>query len=199
MSEVEDASRDAIERSPGSRLNSMIAVLVALTATAMALCNIKDGNIVQAMSQAQSKSVDAWSYYQAKSTKENLAQLEGNGYRLCLEVDPGLSGAAKTKLEQAIAHADSEVTRHESEKNAIKKQAEGYGTEYDRLNIHDDQFDLAEACFTIAIALFGVSALTRKTWLLMFGVLVSGFGAFCGIAGFMGWGFHPGVLTGVLG
>ena len=39
----------------------------------MALCNVKDGNIVQAMAEAQASSVDAWSYYQAKGTKENLA------------------------------------------------------------------------------------------------------------------------------
>ena len=41
----------------------------------MAIDNVKDGNIGQAMAQAQAKSVDAWSYYQAKGVKQNLAEL----------------------------------------------------------------------------------------------------------------------------
>ncbi len=40
----------------------------------MALCNVKDGNIVQSMQQAQAKSLDSWSYFQAKSTKQAIAE-----------------------------------------------------------------------------------------------------------------------------
>ena len=199
MSEIEDASREAIDRGRDSRLNSAVAVLVALTATMMAICNIKDGNIVQGMSQAQAKDVDTWSYYQAKSTKQNLAEVARDGYRLRLETEPSLSAPARARLDEAERGAAAEVARYEAEKAAIKKDAESYAATYDRLNVHDDQFDLAEACFTIGIALFGVSALTRRRWLFAFALFVSGFGAFCGLAGFMGWGFHPGILTGALG
>jgi len=38
---------------------------------------------------------------------------------------------------------------------------------YDRLNVHDDQFDMAEALMSIGIALFGVTALTQKRALLV--------------------------------
>jgi len=55
-------------------LNTTIAILVAVAASFVALCNVKDGNIVQAMAQAQANSVDAWSYYQAKSTKQHIAE-----------------------------------------------------------------------------------------------------------------------------
>src|SRR6266542_2818865 len=74
MGNVDEAVNEALEQAAGSRLNSIVAVLVALAATFMALDNIKDGNIGQGMAQAQAKMVDSWSYYQAKSTKENLAQ-----------------------------------------------------------------------------------------------------------------------------
>jgi len=67
MSEVEGAVKETIERQPEWPLNSWIAGLVAVVATFMAVGNIKDGNIVQAMQQSQAKSVDSWSYYQAKS------------------------------------------------------------------------------------------------------------------------------------
>jgi len=75
VGEVNEAVSEALERAERaeSGLNSVIAVLVAVIATLMALCNIKDGNIVQAMAQAQARGVDAWSYFQAKSTKQHLA------------------------------------------------------------------------------------------------------------------------------
>ena len=53
MSEMEEAISATLEHQSESRLNAVIAVLVALTATFMAVCNVKDGNIVQAMEQAQ--------------------------------------------------------------------------------------------------------------------------------------------------
>src|SRR3982750_5041720 len=74
MSDLADTVNEAMDKASESRLHSIIAILVAVTATFMALCNIKDGNIVQAMSQDQSKAVDQWSYYQAKGTKQNLAE-----------------------------------------------------------------------------------------------------------------------------
>ena len=71
---VSDSVADAIERGRGSRINTVVAISVAVTATFTALCNVKDGNIVQAMAQEQAEAVDAWAYYQSKSTKENVAQ-----------------------------------------------------------------------------------------------------------------------------
>src|SRR4029079_5960048 len=69
MGDIDDKISDATDKARDSRLNSVIAVFVALTATFMALNNVKDGNIVQVMQQAQANGVDAWAYYQAKGTK----------------------------------------------------------------------------------------------------------------------------------
>jgi hypothetical protein len=74
MADITDTIQEATEHAGESRLHAIIAVFVAVTATFMAICNVKDGNIVQAMSQAQANGVDAWSYFQAKSTKQALAE-----------------------------------------------------------------------------------------------------------------------------
>ena len=42
------------------RLNNMVAVTVVLLSVFLGLCNIKDGNIVQAMTQAKADSLDTW-------------------------------------------------------------------------------------------------------------------------------------------
>ena len=81
------------------------------------------------------------------------------------------------------------------EKEEIKKQAEDAQKEYDRLNVHDDQFDMSEAALSISTALLGVSALTRKKWLVGVAVAFAGFGVVMGFAGFLGWNLHPDALA----
>jgi chromosome segregation ATPase len=194
MSDIQEVIDEAVEHAQGekkekptSRLDSAIAICVAVVATFMAISNIKDGNIVQAMAQKQAKSVSTWSQYQAKSTKQNLAQ--------STKELAGLQHAAP----DVLTHYDTEIARYEKEKEEIKAQAEGLEKDYDDLNVHDDQFDMAEACMTVAIALFGVTALTRKRWLFWFAFGLASMGVVLGLAGFIGWSFHPDWLAKLLG
>src|SRR5689334_15959595 len=57
-----------------SKLNSWVAITVAVLATFLGICKIKDDNIVQAMQQAQAKSVDSWNWYQAKKIRAQVLQ-----------------------------------------------------------------------------------------------------------------------------
>lgn len=192
MSEISETIAEAVEQAEASRdtLNNWIAILVAVFATFMALCNIKDGNIVQAMSQDQSKAVDQWSYYQAKGMKQNLAESVLDQLQI-RKAEPGLAPRAAALLDKEIAVYTASVQKYTREKEEIKRAAEGAEKDYDRLNVHDDQFDMSEALLSIAIALLGVSALTRSRWLVGFAVLVAGFGIVLGLAGFLGWSIHP--------
>ena len=192
MSEISETVAEAVEKAEASRdtLNNWIAILVAVFATFMALCNIKDGNIVQAMSQDQSKAVDQWSYYQAKGMKQNLAESVLDQLQI-RKAEPGLAPQAAALLDKEIAVYTASVQKYTREKEEIKRAAEGAEKDYDRLNVHDDQFDMSEALLSIAIALLGVSALTRSRWLVGFAVLVAGFGIVLGLAGFLGWSIHP--------
>lgn len=189
MSDIQEKVQEAVEEG-GGKLNSRVAVVVALVATMMAIGNIKDGNIVQNMAQIQAKAVGQWNYYQAKSTKQLLAE---NAATILRAQGKG------PEIDQAVARYESEAKRYETEKQEIRKTAEGFESEYERLNIHDDQFDMAEACFTLAITLAGVSALTRKGWLLAFGSTLAGVGLLLEVAGFLQWGFHPEWLAKLLG
>ena len=181
-----------------SGLNTTVATLVAVAATFVALCNVKDGNIVQAMAQAQANSVDAWSYYQAKSTKQNIA--EGMVDQLTTQRDatPGLLPDSRTMLDRRIAEYAAKAKQYEVEKQQIKKTAEDYQRDYDRLNFTDDQFDMAEATLSLSIALLGITALTQKRWLLAVGVVFAAFGVALGVSGFMGYNIHPSFIAKLL-
>jgi hypothetical protein len=200
MSELAETVSEAIEHAGGDRMNSLIAVLVAVSATFMALCNVKDGNVVQAMAQDQARQVDAWSYYQAKSTKMNLAEsmLDQLAVQRALATSAGATEVRAT-LDEKITSYKGAVARYEKEKDEIKATAEGYQADFDRLNIKDDQLDMAEALLSIALALFGITALTRKRFMFGFAAAFAGLGVFLGMAAFAGLRVHPEFLARLLG
>ena len=189
MSDNNDTIQEVTEKATenNDRLSSWISILVALVATFMAVCNIKDGNIVQAMGQAQAKSVSKWSQYQSKSTKQNLAE----------------TTLALAELQKApaatVQHYKDEAKRYEGEKKEIQDEALGLEKQYDGLNIHDDQFDMSEACLSVCLALFGITAFTRKRGLFVFACVLAAAGVLLGIGGFLGWSFHPDWLAKILG
>ena len=187
MTDITETIQEPLEDASKSRINALVALFVAITATFMAICNVKDGNIVQAMDQAQAHSIDAWSYYQAKSTKQALAENT-------LEILKGQKGN-----DTLIKKYEAQIAKYDKEKNEIKVQAEGYQQSYDDLNLFDDQFDMTEALLTISIAMFGISALTQRKWLLYFASGVSLLGIIFGLAAFLKISLHSDFVSKVLG
>ena len=174
MGEIEETIKEAIEKAEESSINSRVAIIVSLVATFMALCNIKNSSMIQSMSRAQAHSIDAWSYYQAKGTKENL---EKNTIDLLKLQSQKVSDVVLKSYEDRIA-------KYEKEKEEIKKQAEGYEKQYDEIHEFNDQFEITEALLSISIALFGITALTQKKWLFGFAVLLSLTGVVLGTTAF---------------
>lgn len=199
MTEISEKIMEQIESAKESKLNTQIAIIVAISASLMAIFNIKDNNIVQAMSQAQAHNIDAWSFFQAKSTKQSLAESNLHQLELQLTLNEKASDSLKLKIEKLISENKAKIEKYENEKTEIKKQAEDFQKEYDELNTHDDQFDLAEALISLGLSMFGITALVQKRALFYFACSLSGLGAFFGVAGFLNWSIHPEWLTKFLG
>lgn len=194
---VEEHVQEALEEEK-SKLNTIIALAVAITATFMAICNVKAGNVGQTMSSIQTEMVDTWSYYQAKSTKQSLAESASD--ELTLQRDAlHLEGEPRAAYDKKIADLKSKVDRYEKEKNDLKNKADDLQKQYDKLNIKDDQFDAGEACLSLGIALLGITALTKRRWMLGVAGVAMFLGFTLGISGFLGWGFRPDWLSKLLG
>jgi len=189
MSDISETIQESIEHASESKINAKVAIFVAISATFMAICNVKGGNIVQAMSQAQAHSIDAWSYFQAKSTKQSIAENS-------LEM---LKVQHKPENKELIQKFEDKIVKYEKEKAEIKAQAEGYEKEYDALNIFDDQFDMTDALMSIAIAMFGITALTQRKWLLWFSCGVSLTAFVYGLAAFLHISLHSDFVAKILG
>jgi len=178
-----------------ARLNSMVAISVALLATFMAICKVKDDNIVQAMQQAQADKIDNFSWYQARNIREEIANATITQLRLAqASAPPQLHDLydEQIKTYQALA-------QNEDEKKKVQQaDADKADQSYNELNFHDDQFDLSDAMLALAISLLAVTALTQKRWLFMIAMVPTFFGVLMGVAGLLGWHIHPNFLTRLL-
>ena len=180
-------------------LNAVVAISVAITATFTALCNVKKGNVVEAMARAQASGIDAWAYNQAKGTKLNIAESALDSLRIERETTPGLTSESRAFIDRKLADYAEKIRRYDVEKEEIKRKAEGFHEHYEVLDARHDQFDMAEALASIAIALLGLTALTQKKWLFYLAWGFAGLGIVLGLAGFIGLGLHPDFLARALG
>jgi hypothetical protein len=172
------------------RINRLVALTVVVLSVAMGLGNIKDGNIVQAMAQAQANSLDRWNEYQATRTKLHIVETA----RVKLA-----AAAASANIDKAIAGFDADIAKYRAESPKLAKEAQGFSDQYDALNVHDDQFDAAEASLATAISIAAVAALTESWVPLVAAWVIGAFGLFMTLCGFAGWPFHPDVLSTLLG
>jgi hypothetical protein len=176
-------------------LNTWVAITVALLATFMGVCKVKDDNIVQGMQQAQADKLDHWNFYQARNVRQDVAEATAVQLRLARL---GRSAADAAAYDEAIARYDAKAANEARKKAELRAQAEQDQKTYDSLNYRDDQFDLSDAALAIAIALLAVAALTRLWWMYWLSSVPIAFGVLMGLAGLLGWAVHPDTLTRLL-
>jgi len=188
---------DADVKTEGSdkKLNDLVAVTVVILSVFMAVGNIKDNNIGQAMQKAKADSVDAWSEYQASRLKLHLDE-NGLAQLRLLETAGNFDKALAAKQ---AAEFEADIKKYEARSKETRAKVESMEKEYDRLNFRDDQFDMSEAFLSIAIAVSAVAALVDSFRLLYLAWASGGLGIFFEIAGFSGLGFRPEWLAQFLG
>jgi hypothetical protein len=165
----------------GDDFSNKIAVMTAVLATVGALFGYLGGATQNDAALFKNNAAidkttaaNAWNYYQAKSSKQNLAELAAN-----------LPGVDQAKYKSAVA-------RYETEKGEIKKDAEKWEASSEEWNRKSEakmhthhQWALATTAEQIAISLAAITLLTRRRWLLhaTYVVAVVGFalGAFAAL------------------
>lgn len=174
--------------------NRRVAITVVALSIFMGLCGVKDGNIVQAMQQAQSDSVDTWNEYQATKTKLHIDQTALNQTRL-LAGDRGAAAAVQVET----LRLQTEIAKYQAEVPALKARAQAFSDQYDALNVHDDQFDASDALISIAVSIAAVAALVEIPAALWASWGFGALGVVMGLAGFLDWSLHWAFLSKLLG
>jgi len=155
-----------------------LAVTTAILATLGAVMSFAGGD-TQAKAQlfknnaaiTKTEANDQWAYYQAKGSKQNLAEL----------------GASLATQSDKIEFYKGEAERYKKEKADIKTAADKLEEQSKQWNERSDEemhvhhrWALAATAMQIAIALSAIAVLTRRTW-LVYGVgLVAALGSVLG-------------------
>ena len=154
------------------QFSSKIAVMTAVMATAGAIFGFQAGSTQNDAAMFKNEAAiiktdasDKWNFYQAKSNKQNLAELA--------VVIPGTD----------IVKYQTDIARYKTEKEDIKKQAENLDKtskeweEKSEVALHAHHvWAKAMTALQVAISLAAISLLTRKKWLRTLSLLVAGFG-----------------------
>jgi Domain of unknown function (DUF4337) len=178
-----------------ANLGTWVAVTIALLATFLGVCKVKDDNIGQAMQQAQADKLDHWNFYQARNIRQDVAAAAVT--QLTLAATSAAPGQ-QARYADAIASYQRLVDDEAQKKVVLREQAEEDQRTYDALNYRDDQFDLCDTLLAVSISLLALTALTHKRWLYWLALLPTAAGFAFGLAGLFGWRFHPDVLTRLL-
>lgn len=153
-----------------SKLNTWIALTTALMAVLAAVTTLYVGKYSSRTVLFQAQETDQWAYYQAKSIKSYLYEVQKQEYEIELAAQPGMPKAAREKMERAMTDFDKQLKRYDGEKNEIKAKAEGLAKLKDEAAHKGGNFGYALIFLQIAIMLSSIAALTKKPYLWYMGL-----------------------------
>lgn len=127
----------------------------------------------------QTQASNQWAYYQAKSIKGYLYELQKEKLEADLRLLPATTPPeAIEDLNRRIESYASNIKRYESEKLDIQKLALALETERDQASVHSQQFGIAVILLQLAILLSSIASVMKKKPLWVLGI-------FLGLAGFI--------------
>jgi hypothetical protein len=162
---------------------------LALTTVIMAVCatlsTFKGGGYSTRSVLTQSHASNQWAYYQAKSIKGYLYELQKEE----LELELKMSGSRVPKslaeeYRKKIDYYSKNIKRYDEEKAQIQKDAKNYEALHDDAQKHSQIFGIAVIFLQIAILLSSIAALMKKKPLWLLGLIMGAFGVIYFINGF---------------
>jgi hypothetical protein len=161
-----EAQKEKEKREAWTKYTSMSLVFIAVVAaiatqwagkySSRALVSLNDSTFQQALA------TDEWSYYQAKSIKQNM-------YEGLRELGPRGSAATGTETPVATEAFNAKIAKYESEKKDVKDKAEALEKQRDaaraaatRSSEKGGGMGMAVAIFQIAIAIGSICLVTKR-------------------------------------
>jgi cation transport ATPase len=153
---------------------------LALTTVIFAVCatlsTLKGGGYSTRSVMSQAQASDHWAFYQSKSIKEYVYELQREKFEVDLMTNKGISHALAADIEKRIAAYKEKIDRYEKEKEEIKNKAEDLEKQRDEARLHSGAFGIAAMFLQIAILLSSIAALMKRKlfWFIGMGAGVFG-------------------------
>lgn len=151
---------------------------LALTTVIFAVCatlsTLKGGGFSTRAVMSQSQASDQWSYFQSKSIKGYLYELQKEKLELDSKTMKG--GALRSDYDKRIAAYGEKIKRYDEEKKEIKGKAEELEARRDLSQRHSGAFGMAAMFLQIAILLSSIAALMKQKYAWFVGLGAGCFG-----------------------
>ena len=163
---------------------------LALTTVIFAVCatlsTFKGGGYSTRSVMSQSQASDQWAFYQAKSIKSYMYQMQKENLELRLRDLPkgAARGTVKTYQEK-IADYSKKIEKYEQEKSEIQEKAKQLEGVRDEAQKHSKAFGMAIIFLQIAILLSSISGLLKKKPVWYGGLATGVVGLFFFMDGFL--------------
>ena len=162
---------------------------LALTTVILAVCatlaTFKGGSYSTRSVLSQSMASDQWAYYQAKSLKGYLYEIQKEGMEHELvERENSMSPAGAEALKARMASYGNKIGKYDSEKAEIMKEARRLEEIRDDAQKHQQSFGIAVIFLQIGILLSSIAALMKKKPIWYIGLAVGSCGLFYFVNGF---------------
>jgi len=162
---------------------ALATVLLAVCAT---LSTFKGGGFSTRAVLAQSKASDQWAYYQSKSIKGYIYEIQRDKLELELkEKRQKPLPAVIEDYEKKINMYTDKIIKYEDEKARIEKEARNEESIRDNAQEHSQMFGMAVIFLQIAILLSSIAALLKKKSVWVIGLVSGAVGIFYFVNGFM--------------
>ncbi|MBS0356589.1 MAG: DUF4337 domain-containing protein [Proteobacteria bacterium] len=141
---------------------SLATVVLAVCAT---LSTFKGGSFSTQGVVNQALASDQWAFYQSKSTKQHLFEMQVEQFRLQAMALPP-DNPAVPAYQQKIAEYQKEIERYKQEKKDIEAKARSFEALRDEAKLHGRPFGLAVIFLQVAILLNSVAGLVKakRVW-----------------------------------
>jgi hypothetical protein len=146
---------------------------LALTTVVLAVCatlsTFRGGSYSTRSVLSQSQAANQWAYFQSKSIKGYLYELQKEKFELELKgLESKPSKALLEEYRSKIEFYSKKLIKYDEEKAVIEKDARNFEKIRDEAQKHSQAFGIAVIYLQIAILLSSIAALMKKkpVWLL---------------------------------
>jgi hypothetical protein len=147
------------KKEPWLNYLALTTVIFAVCAT---LATFKGGGYSTRSVLSQAQASDEWAFFQAKSIKENLYQLQREKIELDAKLNADASTTKAAIYKETISAYDEKVAKYGKEKAEIKAKAEDWEAKRDDAKKHGEPFGIAVILLQIAILISSIAALLKR-------------------------------------
>jgi len=171
------------KKEPWLNYLALTTVILAVCAT---LATFKGGGFSTKSVISQAQASDQWAYYQAKSLKQYLYELQRERLQLDLATMPAdRLKSCGPQFQASVAHHSQEIVRYSRERSDIERKARALERVRDEAQLHSYWFGLAVIFLQVAILLSSIAALLKRMVLWAIGSAVGAVGILLFLNGFL--------------